>query len=651
MSAPLRYRPEIDGLRAVAVAIVVLFHARLGMVSGVFVGVDVFFVISGFLIASVITAGRTSERSFSYLHFYDRRVRRLLPALVVVVVASGIAGAVFFTPSDYVAFARSAAAAIGFYSNLFFSKEAGYFMPAAEKLPLLHTWSLGVEEQFYLVAPFAILALGALPRRWRGVAFYLSFTVFLCLSVQGAWRGSPKAFYRPHFRAFELMIGVALALDLVPALVRRWQREAAAFAGLAAIAIAAFVYSPKTSFPGLAAALPCLGAALLIHSGGETLAGRLLSTRPLVFTGRISYSLYLWHWPLLAFATYRLGALPSVGGRAALIALAYALAVLTYAWVEQPVRRSKVLLTTPRVFAAGAVAIVAIMGAAVLIERSDGWPGRLPAEVIAFERTKAGPPGDPPHCAPDGSDCRIGSPSAAPAFILIGDSHANALAPMLSQIAAKRGMSGLAITQEGCPPLFEGGFLDAGIVDKRPCLPLQEALRRGLADKSVRAVILVSRWAYYAEALGYGSELDTAFRIPNSADRIASRAAFAASLEATVRQFLADGLHVVLVGPVPELGVDLPEAITRSLMWHQPFEFVLNEQDFRSRQAAVLPVLERLAALAGVTVLYPHEILCDGSVCDPRFAGEPLYQDDDHLSGYGALRIAPLLDKALDAAR
>ncbi|HEY8581046.1 MAG TPA: acyltransferase, partial [Beijerinckiaceae bacterium] len=329
--AAVAYRPDIDGLRAIAVLAVVIFHARLGVLPGGFVGVDVFFVISGYLIASIILK-EEAEGRFSLARFYERRIRRIFPALFVVVAASAALGALVLTPIDYVAFGRSAVAALAFYSNIYFNRQAGYFAPDAETQPLLHTWSLGVEEQFYVVAPFVLLALQRRAGRWRGPIFAALFAASLGVSAWGVEREAQWAFYLPHARAFELMCGVALAMGLVPAVRDRNMREALAALGMALILGPILLFSAATPFPGFAALAPALGTALLIHTStpdDRTQIGAVLARRPMVFVGKISYSFYLWHWPLLAFGEYHWGAALTAPGRAALLVGAAGLAALS----------------------------------------------------------------------------------------------------------------------------------------------------------------------------------------------------------------------------------------------------------------------------------------------------------------------------------
>lgn len=301
------YRSDIDGLRAVAVLPVVLYHSGLTVFSGGFVGVDIFFVISGYLITNIIwTEIRSSD--FSILRFYERRARRILPALFVVILATLVAGSIWSLPQQLAGIGASSAAAVLSVSNFYFWSQSGYFSPHAEMLPLLHTWSLGVEEQFYLIFPLGMVLLHRLklnPPMVIAVAIAPLFAVGVYLS----YTMPAVSFYLLPARAWELLIGAVLALGIVPKVHNRSLREAMGIGGLSIIGLAIFMIDPQMRFPGFVALAPCIGAAALIHSGHvPTVASRLLSVRPMVFVGLISYSLYLWHWPLLAFTKMRFAA-------------------------------------------------------------------------------------------------------------------------------------------------------------------------------------------------------------------------------------------------------------------------------------------------------------------------------------------------------
>ncbi|MEO1020870.1 MAG: acyltransferase, partial [Pseudomonadota bacterium] len=329
----LNYRPDIDGLRALAVLAVVFYHAGFDIVGGGFVGVDVFFVISGYLITSIIMKDIQSADGFSIAKFYERRARRIFPALFAVIFASSIAAFFILTPLELDRFARSAIAATLFVSNIFFRYQTGYFAGDADEQPLLHTWSLAVEEQFYIFFPlFLMFVHRFLPRRISLLVLLVAI-VSLAMALVGIRFSTAAAFYLAPPRAWELMLGALLALGAVPTLRWRLGRELVAIVGLAAIAWSVTRFDEATIFPGFAALLPTFGTAALIWAGmgpGTSLVNRLLSQKPLVFVGLISYSLYLWHWPLIVFHEFSVAHRPSPRELLVILAISFVLAIISW---------------------------------------------------------------------------------------------------------------------------------------------------------------------------------------------------------------------------------------------------------------------------------------------------------------------------------
>ena len=372
------YRADIDGLRAIAVLLVVFFHAGIAQIGGGFVGVDIFYVISGFLITGIIVR-ELDAGHFTFAGFYARRIKRILPALFAVLGLSIVAAYVLLIPDDLRMYGRSIVSTVLFYSNWLFYKQVNYFDGPAIDKPLLHTWSLSIEEQFYLIWPLLLLALyraagrKALPR-----VILALFAVSLVASQAMLGHDPARSFYLLPYRAWELMLGAYLAVAPVPVLSRR----AASFAGLAgfaAIAYAALAFNSKTPFPGVNALLPCLGAAILIATGLQRGAiGRsALSFGPLRFVGKISYSLYLVHWPIFSFAHLSLDGEPSSLVRVAMIAASFVLATLSYRYVETPARRATIAF--PKLARAAAAAAVVMVLPGVIYENGNGLPWRVPA--------------------------------------------------------------------------------------------------------------------------------------------------------------------------------------------------------------------------------------------------------------------------------
>jgi len=347
------YRPDIDGLRAMAVLSVLLFHANLGCPGG-FVGVDMFFVISGFLIFQLIFE-ELNSRTFSLIAFWERRIRRILPALVTVVLAVLVAGWFIFLPDDFQKLGKSAIAQATLSSNYFFYEQwlegAGYFAPALDPKPLLHTWSLAVEEQFYILFPL-ILMLAARSRRRPFAETMLIIAIgSFALSVYGSFQLPAATFYLLPTRAWELLLGALLFLMHGKITTNRWLEEAAGWVGLILIVGSIFFYDAFTRFPGRAALPPCLGTALLIFSSETRLSrvGRFLAWKPIVFIGLISYSLYLWHWPLLVFSKYPANT-QSWKMSSLLLLASFVLAILSWKFIETPFRKRWVFPKRSQIF-------------------------------------------------------------------------------------------------------------------------------------------------------------------------------------------------------------------------------------------------------------------------------------------------------------
>ena len=461
------YQPEIDGIRAIAVTSVILFHGHILPLPGGFAGVDVFFVLSGYLITGILLSDM-DQRRFSIWQFYERRVRRIFPALFVVLgVTTGCAWLVL-NPPQLQAYSESLISVVVFLSNFLFAANSGYFAPSLEEAALLHTWSLAVEEQFYLFFPFLLLALHRKVPRHLFAALLALAVGSLCLAIWGAQAKAQINFFFPLSRVWELVAGGLAAL---------WRRDhgaqshgGLALLGLAAVGAALFLHSEATPYPGMATLLPVLGTvALILFASPETAVGRILSSRPFVAVGLISYSAYLWHQPLFALARAGAQDAPEWATMAGLAGLTYALAAVTWALVEQPFRRpEKRLLQNrrPLFIAAGAgTALFVLLGAVGVI--SDGnakhWRSLFPAKAARLDMILAARAGDglPADLGPcrfnlttltDDARLRIMDCAArhGPAVVVLGDSHAIDIYSALAQLSKAPFL--LGVTNGGCRP-------------------------------------------------------------------------------------------------------------------------------------------------------------------------------------------------------
>ncbi|MDZ7709997.1 MAG: acyltransferase family protein [Roseovarius sp.] len=462
MSRAIPYRPEIDGLRAVAVLSVVFYHAGLFSggplwMGGGFAGVDIFFVISGFLIGGILWRDIRETGRIRLARFYLRRVRRLAPAYFAMVAAALVAGWLILLPFEFREFGKSLIAATVYLSNIHFHREAGYFDGASEEKPLLHTWSLAVEEQFYIVLPFLMLAL----LRWRasvpvtlGAVAVVSLAACLWLT-----QAMPSAaFYLFPFRAWELLAGVLLA---IAGQERGWRfavHPSLSWAGLGLIAASVTLIRPE-GFPGWQALGPVLGTLFILANGRDANpVNRTLSHPGTVFVGLISYSLYLWHWPVLVLSSYWRGGYGGALEGAAWLALAALLATLSWRYVERPVRRMRGgarLLVTGTVLASGA-----LLALGAVLWRGEGLPARFAPELRTHIAASGDFNQDWSRCTwPDSGPlkgvetCPIG-PDGPPEVLIWGDSHLRAMKEGLEAAAWAAERPALIVWHAGCPPLF-----------------------------------------------------------------------------------------------------------------------------------------------------------------------------------------------------
>lgn len=653
----MKYRPDIDGLRAVAVMPVILYHAGLPGPSGGYVGVDIFFVISGFLITSIV-ANEIRVGQFSLINFYERRARRILPALLAMILLSFAIGWRILLPTEFADLGASAFAAVLFVSNMYFLMTEDYFSVAAEFAPLLHTWSLAVEEQFYLVFPPLLAALYA----WRGMRLTIGVvTGITAISFVAAVMYLPQypdeVFYLIIFRAWELGFGALAALLRLPPPSNRSAREALGVAGLLLILVPVFAYTSQTSFPGLAALPPVLGAVVLIHIGAHdqsSAANRLLALGPMVAIGLISYSLYLWHWPILAFMrlAHDNTSLPLWLALWA-IALSFVLAWLSWRFVEKPFREPSPRGFSRRtIFKASATGMALVSVLALGLFASKGLPQRLSEETQQIAQVAEDRNPDMARCfdrIPENGPCRIGARATEQAaatadFLFWGDSHVNAMAPGLDAAALAAGQSGLFVAHRACvplPPLRR-------VPDNASCAEFTVKVMDLLSTRAdMPLIILGARWALSVEGTRYDVEahrgpVHFAWRSPSKTLNQSGNAELVeAGLRETIDAILATGRQVVLLGPTPEIPWNVVSVAARTdlLGWRDTRRLPVAQHIARSKNSE--EILKRVAATSDRVRYIPlADLFCDTEVCRVTDAeGRPLYVDDDHVSRTTAVEI------------
>ncbi len=648
MRRALSYRPDIDGLRALAVLAVVLFHYRVPGFSGGFVGVDVFFVISGYLITGLILKEMDDGR-FSLRHFYERRIRRIFPALFAMLAVVTIAAAYLFFPISFARFGKSLLATAFFASNFEFWREAGYFDVSADQKPLLHLWSIAVEEQFYLVFPALLLLIGSRSKSRLALCVAAIFGASLIFSIWSTHHARTAGYYLLPSRMWELMLGALLAVGALNVPPRARLNEFAAAAGLALIGYSIFRYSSATLFPGAAALIPCVGTALIIAAGEGAFLNRTLSLKPVVFVGLISYSLYLWHWPIYVFGRAVLFRAPTPFETVLLIALSSALAVLSWRYIEQPFRNRSFRWPRPVLFRGAGMSIAATAVCAALLVFGQGWPQRFSPEIrtILAEASDHEPRirecfGLNADDVRNGRLCSIGAKVEKASFLLWGDSHADALIPAVQSVAKRQGRSGLFAGTDSCPPL-----LGVKRADTAKCAAFNDAVAKIATSKSIRDVILEARWAKNAEGSSFGQEPAGRVRLyddisPGRTEK-ETRDVFYRGLDRTVTALTHAGKTVILVASVPEVGFPVPAYLAHARMADPDAKLTTSTAAYRERQKFVLWAFAQMHRRYGAEVVYPDRVLCSASVCKVALNGRPLYRDAHHLSVFGAKQLTPLL--------
>jgi peptidoglycan/LPS O-acetylase OafA/YrhL len=638
-----KHRADIDGLRAVAIAAVLAYHFGL-RVPGGYGGVDVFFVISGFLITGIIKS-ELEAGTFSLAQFYVRRIRRILPALTVcLVVTTAFATAVLF-PLDFKDYARSLLSALVSISNFYFMQRTGYFDSEATSRPLLHTWSLGVEEQFYAAFPLLLIFLFSSHRKAVAAALAVLASTSLAWSAWRVEAAPDAAFYSTIGRVWELMIGALLAFGILPQLTSRLSRELTAALGAAMIAYGYMFYTDATPFPGIAALPFCLGAALIIHAGttpGQTTIGRILSFPPMVALGLISYSVYLWHWPLLVLSGYRFPELfardvtQAMDARLALAALSLVLGALSWWLIEQPFRRMPMPRKT--VFTSAAIStLVLVLLSVVMREKAaafQGWPADI--ATIQFRKTLAGSSfglkqahGWPSHTY------KLGATAETSDTLLWGDSFAEALIPGFMQYSQQTGQELILAGYPGCPPLPDLAFhkRENGSV----CTRHNAAVLKKALGPTIKRVVIAACWSCLASSVGRDSSGRPA--IVSDGSETEDGQVFASTFETLVKRLAEHNKNVVIIGPVPRQKFDVATGIARHIAWSAPLPPELTFGEFLQQKSLVLPVFARLAKLPNVRVLYPNAVLCHGGSCAYSDDGKPLYSDRGHLNARGAMDL------------
>ena len=631
----MQYRKDIDGLRSIAVLLVILNHVGFSFFPGGFIGVDVFFVISGFLITSIVAA-KISANEFSLPWFFVRRIKRLLPVSFVVIGVTMLVSGFVMLPQDLTKFLESVIWVVFYLGNIFFWQNyGGYFGGAAQEAPLLHTWSLAVEEQYYFVWPLALLlCFKFFGRKLSLYILAVAFLVFLYLSELGTQMTFGAAYYLLPTRFFELMAGSLLALvwSNLPVL-RQGVATIVSLAGAGLVLASAFLLTEHHTFPGYNAIYPVLGTVLLIYSAAG-IVNKILSTAPFVFVGKISYSMYLWHWPVIAYINYTAIEL-SLAVQFFVIAMTIIVSYFSWRFVEQPFRISpdkqfsKVAL---KLFVAPALILSAIAYVGI---SNDGFPSRFTEKQVNMEvafntaahdlRRGCHSPLRNSAEKPSENCIKVFNPSSqAPDVLVLGDSHANHFIPFLYELAEEAQLNVLDYTLDQCMPVF-GVRWGRNEYKADMCKGRNDLAKEYISQNNVKYVVLAASWP--------GEGTTKLFAGKRLTDTKEKRALLEARLSDMVAFLSTKNIKVILLEDTPDLGGKSAKC---------PIQKELFKADIDC--TVVRPINHFVSEIfadvknqfANVAVIKMREFICEGELCVMEKAGIPLFRDDDHLNVQGS---------------
>ncbi len=633
------YRADIDGLRAISVLGVLAFHLASPILPGGSVGVDVFFVISGYLITGIILK-QIEDQRFSLIDFYVRRIKRIVPALLALIVFCSAVGFLILSPSDYAVFAKSALYAVSAAGNFFFFYNTGYFDPSTDSMALLHTWSLGVEEQFYLLWPLLVVGLVRLTRGNRqllALIFLLLALMSFAANVAALHNNYLAAFYMPQNRGWELILGGWVAVAGRPLHPARWSSfaliECVPLVGIAMIAASAMSFSKATPFPGYHALMPVLGAgALLWPLGRHTLVSRVLASKPVVFVGLISYSLYLFHWPIIVFYRHFVSFEPFTHReQLAIITVSFLLAWASWRYIEQRYRYPTVAHRA--VFSTAPVCVSLVAAVPLAIFTANGLPQRIPESLNAINspakglcpRTKLFFPEDRPRCTVgetwDEANLKIA---------ILGDSNAGHFLPIFNDILTSRRAAGVSIAT--CSPVVKLDGARYFHNDPNYNSVCDKYRRDGIAlikiHSEISLVIFSSAWSRVAPNLIRNDG--------DALDRVTGLQILAESLDQTISEISAPNREIVVVADIPQwLHNPLPCMLSQqtSLLRRkcQQDTTLLDWSYFEQNQKTTHDLLRQQSEQGKYKLILPEENLCNIAGCVTTLNGEFIYKDEGHL--------------------
>lgn len=681
-SDPFIYRPYIDGLRALAVFPVVLFHAKFPWFEGGFIGVDIFFVISGFLITSIILKEKKNNK-FSLFKFYLRRIRRIIPALFFVTLFT-IPMAVYLMPaSDLKSFSESVFSVIFFVSNFFFWTQGGYFGTASELQPLLHTWSLGVEEQFYIFFPIFLIffwkfkksylistiivgsILSLLMSQMGGNFKYMNLSSiypFFKLPFEWFWQAGSASFYLPFGRVWVLMIGSLIAFYFQKnRIIEKPINNFYSLIGLLLIIFSIIFFSENIQYPSIFTLPPAIGTALIIiFSTKNTHLNKILSNRILVNLGLISFSFYLWHQPLLAFARIYFVSNFNLVLSVLIIILSLIFSYFSWKYIEQPFRKqNKISNTKLLTYFFSFFLAIFLLSNLLFFKNLSLTSTILPKKIsqsMQFLDAKQNCV-DIKFAHQDNTEkwfCEIGSDNKPISFAVIGDSHALAFKPVLNAVALEKDLKGILTGFSGCIPFLEI-YTVRGDQVERDCKKLNEKFFNYVKLNKIKKVFLVARWTYYTDGNYDSSNFSHISKFSNfSSNKKNSRHAFVYGLKKTLEKYEEIGLKIIFLHQVPMQLFSskniYAKAIKKDKLNYQNYlyNFSVDYKKHLSFQKFVRDTVDSIDKNLAFQQVKFDSFFCDKQKCLVGTKEGSFYRDSHHLSIFGSLKLKDRIKKFLD---
>lgn len=639
------FRKDINALRAIAVIAVVLFHFNPTWLPGGFAGVDVFFVISGFLMTSIIFRG-FEQSNFNLFKFYVSRSNRIIPALAFLCAVLAISGWFYLSPNEYRALGKHIATSITFVSNYIYTNETGYFDSASHEKWLLHTWSLAVEWQFYIIYPIVLLILKRyLPIKYLKKIIIILFLLSLSYSIYRTYQNPTAAYYLLPTRAWEMLLG-GIAF-LYPIQLQNKHTKILEYLGLLLILSSCFLISNQTPWPGYMALIPVLGAYLIIIANNQN---SLLSNNPILQPiGKWSYSIYLWHWPLVVLGViYEITNWWMYG-----IALSLLFGFLSYQYIESlkfsSLSKWSDLVKLKPLWLSFSTALLG-----VLIFFSNGFQSHYDPRIIIVNNESKNK--NPYNCMlnEEGiitplSKCYIGNKDNIQA-IIVGDSHADAITTAVTSIFALKQSGIIAITRTSCPFILNAKNNRADDTCYHENFLRLEEIKQ---NKKI-PLILTARWSAYIYGQSDPKRIIKGDNRPSlyfgnnkymSQNELLTE--FSKNLESTLCA-LTPNAPVYITQPIPEMGQDIPKTMSRNLMQGKEIDLSIQHETYLQQNSAVRTIIQHAAQVCGATVLDPTKILCKDDKCIAQHQGRPIYYDGDHMSEYGNKLLSPMFKQVLN---